>query len=166
MQKENFLSRIIDGNLVRDFTALIANSDGGSLRQPNPTFDEQDALVDSTFTGALVEDGQSSDGDGDASTCGTAKAGYCIHGDFINFRCDENLCDDFGWEASMTSYNKTGRRDMSTYGDGVIRCVIAGTTVIQVPVDPDDPGGPTIDGNLSTGDPGQFLASRESGGCN
>ena len=164
MQKENFLSRIIDGNLKRDYTAIVA-SQPGSLRQPNPTFTEEDALIDSTFTRALVQDTDSSDGTGDASSCLGSKAGYCITGDFDSFQCTDNLCDVFGWEASMTSYNKTGRRDLSTYGDGTIRCVIAGDTVAQVPVDPDDPGGELEDGTLQTGDAGQFLASRESGGC-
>ncbi len=64
------------------------------------------------------------------------------------FQCVNDLCDDLGWEASMTSYNKTGRRDMSTYGDGVIRCIIAGDTIAQVPVDPDDPGLGLQDGTL------------------
>ncbi len=159
-----FFEQDIDGNGTRDYTALIA-ADGGSLRQPNPAFAEEDALIDSTFTGALVTDGANSDGTGDASSCINSKAGYCITGDFVAFQCINDLCDDLGWEASMTSYNKTGRRDMSTYGDGVIRCIIAGDTIAQVP-DPLDPGGPTIDGTLATGDPGQFLAERESGGCN
>jgi len=158
-----FFEQDIDGNGARDYTALIA-AEGGSLRQPNPTFAEEDALIDSTFTGSLVTDGAASDGTGDASSCINSKAGYCITGDFVNFECIEDICDDFGWEASMTRYNKTGRKDFSIYGDGTIRCVIAGDTVAQVP-DPLDPGGPTIDGTLATGDPGQFLASRESGGC-
>jgi len=159
-----FFEQDIDGNGTRDFTALIASA-AGSLRQPNPTFDEQDALIDSTFTGALVDDTDSSDGTGDASSCLLSKAGYCITGDFINFQCTANLCDDFGWEASMTSYNKTGRRDVSTYGDGVLRCVIAGPVVIQVLTDPADPGSPLIDGNLQTGEPGLFLADRDTPGC-
>jgi len=158
-----FFEQDMDGNGTRDYTALIF-ADGGSLRQPNPTFAEEDALIDSTFTGALVTDGAASDGTGDASSCINSKAGYCITGDFVAFQCIDDLCDDLGWEASMTSYNKTGRRDMSTYGDGVIRCVIAGDTIAQVE-NPADPGGPQIDGTLATGDPGQFLAERGTGGC-
>jgi len=159
-----FFEQDIDGNGTRDYTAIIA-SQPGSLRQPNPAFTEEDALIDSTFTSSLVTDGAASDGTGDASSCLGSKAGYCITGDFINFQCTADLCDDFGWEASMTSYNKTGRRDLSTYGDGVIRCVIAGDTVIQVPVDPNDPTLGTQPGNLQTGEPGQFLAERGSPGC-
>ncbi len=159
-----FFEQDIDGNGTRDFTALIASAPG-SLRQPNPLFDEQDALIDSTFTLALVEDGEGSDGTGDASSCEGNKAGYCITGDFEAFQCTDNLCDDFGWEASMTSYNKTGRRYVSTYGDGVLRCVIAGETVYQVPNPVNDPANPTVDGNLQTGEPGLFLAERQTPGC-
>jgi len=158
-----FFEQDIDGNGTRDFTALITGE--GSLRQPNPIFTEEDALIDSTFSTALVTQGENSDGEGDASSCLGSKAGYCITGDFIAFQCATDLCDDFGWEASMTSYNKTGRRDLSTYGDGVIRCVIAGDTVAQVPVDPADPTQGTQPGTLQSGDPGQFLAVRETPGC-
>ena len=38
-----FFEQDIDGNGTRDYTALIA-AEGGSLRQPNPTFAEEDAL--------------------------------------------------------------------------------------------------------------------------
>ncbi len=37
-------------------------------------------------------------------------------------------------------------------------------TIAQV-VNPADPGGPLINGTLATGDPGQFLAERGTGGC-
>jgi len=163
MQKENFLSRIIDGNLKRDYTAIVA-SQPGSLRQPNPLFLEEDALVDSTFSSALVTEGEGSDGTGDASSCLGSKAGYCITGDFINFQCTDNLCDDFGWEASMTSYNKTGRKDFSIYGDGVMRCVIAGDTTEEIE-DPDDPQETIEVPAISSGDPGEFFAERGSPGC-
>ena len=156
-----FFEQDLDGNLLRDFTSLMIGP--ASLRQPGTVFEEQDALVDSRFTGAIVEAGPNAAGTGTAN-CGTPMAGYCITADFSNANCVGNLCDDFGWEASMTSYNKTGRRDFTVHGDGVIRCLIAGDTEFEGDHD-DDPNTPPDQGNLATGDLGVFLANRNSNGC-
>jgi prepilin-type N-terminal cleavage/methylation domain-containing protein len=121
----------------RDYTDLIgALGTANSLRDPEGTSDEQDALVDDSFEGASDTGG---------TDCSDSKAGYCITNDFAAFTANASGgFDDFGWEASMVSWNKTGRRDFSVYGDGVIRCV--------VPV-------------LATGDPGAFSADRTTSGC-
>jgi prepilin-type N-terminal cleavage/methylation domain-containing protein len=133
----------------RDFTSLIGN-DGtaDSLRQPGDTFSDSDALVDSSFEGADIDGGTSTgDGTGAGNACDDSKAGYCITGDFSGLTASSaatNGYQDFGWEASPTSVNKVGRRDFSTYGDGVIRCTVS---------------------QEATGDPGQFSATRGTAGC-
>jgi len=76
-----FFEQDLDGNNTRDFTTLINGE--GSLRQPAPDFQEQDALIDSTFSGALATNGQTNAADGTGNAdCAQAKAGYCIRGDF------------------------------------------------------------------------------------
>ena len=124
----------------RNFTSFITGA-GGSLRDPEATGDEQDALVDNSFEGA---DTGITGGTGDAD-CDDPKAGYCIAFDDQGLTppTGEDL-DDFGWEASMTSFRKTGRRDYSSYGDGVIRCTLS---------------------QQATGDAGQFESEREDGAC-
>jgi prepilin-type N-terminal cleavage/methylation domain-containing protein len=163
-----FFEQDLDGNNTRDFTALIVGA--GSLRQPAPDFEEQDALIDSTFTGALASNGETDAADGsgtaDCNTIGQPKAGYCIMGDFSNAQCTANLCDDFGWEASMVSYNKTGRRDFTVHGDGTIRCQIAGAVVVDDAGTPNDPSDDTSTSDVSTGEPGIFGAERGTPGCN
>ena len=129
----------------RNFTSNITGA-GGSLRDPENTGEEEDALIDNSFEGA---DTGFTTGIG-AVDCDDPKAGYCIAFDDQSSTAatptgtGEDL-DDFGWEASMTSFRKTGRRDYSTYGDGVIRC-----TLSQV-------GG--------SGTPGNFDSSRLDGAC-
>lgn len=156
-----FFEQDLDGNGLRDFTALMVGP--GSLRIPGAVFDEQDALVDSRFTGALVDEGNGATGNGTAN-CDNPIAGYCITADFSNANCTGDLCDDFGWETSMTSYNKTGRRDFSVHGDGVIRCLIAGSTPFTADHDGDPGTAPTSE-NLATGAIGVFQATRNSDGC-
>ncbi|MGI9534814.1 MAG: prepilin-type N-terminal cleavage/methylation domain-containing protein [Thermodesulfobacteriota bacterium] len=126
----------------RNFTSDITGA-GGSLRDPENTQEEEDALIDSSFEGA---DTGITGGTGDAGSCVDSKAGYCLAFD------DQGLTpatgpdlDDFGWEASMTSFRKTGRRDYSTYGDGVIRCTLSSAS--------------------NSGDPGDFDSSRTDGAC-
>jgi len=160
-----FFEQDLDGNGSRDFTQLIgADGTPASLRMPGSVFDEQDALIDNTFESALVagEEGIGSTGSASAD-CIADKAGYClIVGDNSDFNCDATTptCDDMAFEVSMTSVNKTGRRDFFVGGDGVIRCVVAAAVPFD---DPANPGTPTT---LSTGDTGEFFAERDSGGCN
>jgi prepilin-type N-terminal cleavage/methylation domain-containing protein len=153
-----FFEQDIDNNGKRDFTNYIGTLDaatdpGDSLRCPDPAVSggctEQDALVDNSFVGALT-----GVGDGTAATtadCPDSKAGYCVgwtgdtgppdiggadYGDPI-------LESDFGWEASMSSAQKSGRRDFGVWGDGVIRCTAT---------------------TEATGDPGTFQTSRDGTG--
>ena len=111
-----FFEQDLDDNGERDFTDEIgADGTAGSLRQPGSEFAEEDALIDSSFEGAdMVND------------CVDPKAGYCIQWD-ADIAANETttLFDDFGWQTSMTSFNKTGRRDFSVYGDGAIRCTVS-----------------------------------------
>jgi prepilin-type N-terminal cleavage/methylation domain-containing protein len=133
-----YFEQDLDDNGNRDFTDEIGSDQGpaGSLRQPGATFDEQDALVDSSFEGASDSPG--------GTDCSDPKAGYCISWDDAVVVNANGLFDDFGWQTSMTSANKVGRRDFAVYGDGVIRCE---TSTSQ------------------TGDPGTYEADRDSPGC-
>ena len=132
-----FFEQDLDDAGGRDYTDTIAE-----LRNPEGTGTEEDALIDSSFTGADVT---GITGTGDASSCTDPKAGYCYTGDFAAFTANgSGGYDDFGWEASMTSFRKTGRKDFSVYGDGVIRCTVPA---------------------LSTSDPGAFSSIRDNPGC-
>lgn len=110
-----YFEQDLDDQGGRDFTNLIgASGTAQSLRQPGATFSEEDALIDSSFE------------DAEGAACADPKAGYCITSDFAAFTANgSGGFDDFGWEASMTSANKTGRRDFSVYGDGAIRCTLS-----------------------------------------
>jgi hypothetical protein len=109
------------------------------LRDPEGTGLEVDALVDSSFDAAVCAAGAT-----DGSCCADPKAGYCLTWDSAEVAEGDDL-DDIAWQASMTSYNKTGRRDFSIYGDGAIRC--------------------TVSTAGAAGTPGQFEAVRDSAGC-
>ena len=132
-----FFEQDMDNDGARNYTDLIGGNDptdcfdDNSLRCPDTTIStgclEADALVDNSFCGAL------SDTDGDPGTDGTcpdSKAGYCIGWTEDNTDVDlagadyqDPLLDaDFGWEATMTSALKSGRRDFGVWGDAVIRC--------------------------------------------
>lgn len=122
----------------RNFTSNI-----GILRDPEGSGDEVDALIDSSFVGADCGAGAAA---GDC--CGDPKAGYCITWDNNTGAggvAEGDDLDDIAWQASMTSFNKTGRRDFSVYGDGAIRC--------------------TISTAGAAGTPGSFEAIRTTAGC-
>lgn len=132
-----FFEQDLDNAGGRDYT-----SDMGVLRDPEGTGLDVDALVDSSFVGANIV---GTTGDGDASTCDDPKAGYCITGNFDDFTANgSGGFDDFGWETSYTSFRKTGRKDFSVFGDGVIRCTV---------------------NTLASGDPGAFFSERSDGAC-
>jgi prepilin-type N-terminal cleavage/methylation domain-containing protein len=112
----------LDDNGARDFTNFIGRLGlAGTLRDPSGTDDEEDALIDSTFEGAVVNDGSVAA----AAICTDPKAGYCIawSGDAANDSV--SLQGDFGWEASMTGAHKIGRKDFSVFADKVIKCVVS-----------------------------------------
>jgi hypothetical protein len=140
---------------IRNYTDLIGTTGTpNSLRQPQATFEILDALIDSTF--------ENIDTGAQAGSCAGVgnKAGYCITYDTLG--ADSNVddaggFDDFGWQATMTSFNKNGRRDYSVYSDGTVRCLIAGAA--------DPLALPPIPG-LAAGDPGRFDAGRDAPGCN
>ncbi|MGQ0793644.1 MAG: type IV pilin protein [Deltaproteobacteria bacterium] len=127
-----YFEQDLDNNGQRDYTGLIA-----TLRDPEGSGLEEDALIDSSF--------ETADDGADAATAGCAdsKAGYCVSWDTAA-AAEADDVDDFGWTASMTSFNKTGRRDFSVYGDAVIRCSVSTQAV---------------------GDPGTFEADRDAAGC-
>lgn len=114
-----YFEQDLDDNGERDFTDLIgANGTADSLRQPGAAFAEEDALIDSSFEGADM-----------VNECIDPKAGYCIQWDpAVEANITTTLFDDFGWQNSMTSFNKTGRRDFAVYGDGAIRCTVSTET--------------------------------------
>lgn len=112
----------LDDNRTRDFTNFIGTQGTAStLRDPSGTSDENDALIDSTFEGAVVSDGSPAA----AATCGSSKAGYCIGWSADVGTAPVDLAGDFGWEASMTSTDKTGRKDFSVFADKVIKCTVS-----------------------------------------
>lgn len=123
-----FYEQDLDGNGTRDYVDRIGDlTTDPSLRSPDGSGNEADALIDSSFEGA--DDGT----DAASAACTSPKAGYCItfstdDGAGGNFTPTNNLADDFGWQATPSSAQKTGRRDFAVYGDGVIRCSISGET--------------------------------------
>jgi len=129
-----YFEQDLNDNGQRDFTSNIA-----TLRDPSGTGVEEDALVDSSFVGAGCTAGATS---GDC--CADSKAGYCLTWDSAQVAEGDDI-DDIAWQASMTGFNKTGRRDFSVYGDGAIRCTIS-----------------TVG---TAGTPGQFEAVRDTAGC-
>ncbi len=129
-----YFEQDLDNNGERDFIDEIG--DIGvvpSLRDPEGTGLEEDALVDSSFTAAV------------GAGCADPKAGYCIQFDSTNVTANASgTFDTFGWQTSMTSFNKTGRRDFSVYGDGALRCTLSSS---------------------ATGAAGTFEADNSSPGC-
>jgi len=131
-----FFEQDMDNNGTRDFTDLVGDTPptvDTSLRCPDDSIStgclEADALVDNSFTGALSEvDGATVAGA--FADCTDSKAGYCVGwtGDSTDVDLAGSsygstlLESDFGFEASMTSALKSGRRDFGVWGDGVIRC--------------------------------------------
>jgi prepilin-type N-terminal cleavage/methylation domain-containing protein len=145
-----FFEQDADNNGTRDFTDFIGDSPpttDGSLRCPEVAgvvgCTEQDALVDNSFSGALTGTGDGAPAS--AADCATAggmdpKAGYCIGwtedsddgldaASWARAGSSAILESDFGWEASPSVPQKSGRRDYGVWGDGVIRC----TTSTQTP---------------------------------
>ena len=144
-----FFEQDMDGNGNLDYVDRIGSLGiSPSLRDPEGTSVESDALVDNSFEGAIG----SADTDPTTADCNTAggmdpKAGYCIgfNTDEGNIIVNNNRADDFGWVTSMTSFRKNGRKDFAVYADGVIRCSLSGAT--------------------THGQPGDFSANRLSGAC-
>ena len=129
----------LDNNGTRDYTNLIGKQGvAKSLRQPGATFIEENALIDSTFEGA--DNGQGAT----VASCTRARSGYCVTWDTAVTADSNGLYSDIGWKDSMTSVNKTGRKDFAVYGDKSIRC-----TVSTQPV----------------GSPGVYEAGRSTGDC-
>ncbi len=133
-----YFEQDLDNNGVRDYIDTIGSlGTSPSLRDPEGTAQEEDALIDDSFEAA-------SDATGTA-TCSGPKAGYCIQWDTsVTAVGTPAVFQDFGWQASMTSFRKTGRRDFAVYADGVIRCSVSTST---------------------TGNPGTFEADRNDGAC-
>lgn len=137
-----FFEQDLNDDGRRNFTNYIGTdlTTSNTLRCPDVASPEgcteQGALVDNSFVGAIA----GTDGTTAASAdCSDSKAGYCVgwNGDTNIGTADitgasSGLLDaDFGWEASMTSAFKTGRRDFGVWGDGVIRCTVSGVSVDQ-----------------------------------
>ena len=120
----------LDG--TRNYTDAIgpvAQGTPHTLRDPSATSEETDALVDSSFVIADVNNGAAGgDGSGLGDACAAPKSGYCItHDNTRSVATGINGFDDYGWKAAVFSFNKTGRRNFAVYSDGNIRCQIQGT---------------------------------------
>jgi type IV pilus assembly protein PilA len=115
-----YFEQDLDGNGTRDYTAKIGDiNTGGTLRCPSQKGNctEEDSLIDITFEGSLTSD--------TSADCSTPKAGYCIKYASDASTDPQQLQGDFGWQSSMTSANKTGRKDFAVYGDKSIRCSVS-----------------------------------------
>lgn len=114
-----YFEQDLDANSDRDFTNMIGSLGmAGTLRDPSGTNDPQDALIDSTFEGAVSSDGSPSS----SADCIDPKAGYCLSWSDETGTDAQSLKGDFGWEASMTSARVNGRKDFSAFTDKVIKC--------------------------------------------
>lgn len=110
-----YFEQDMDNNGTRDYIDEIgALGTSPSLRDPQNTGQEEDALVDSSFEGA------------NGAPCTKPKSGYCIQFDATNVTANAGgTFDDFGWQDSPSSVNKTGRKDFAVYGDGALRCTVS-----------------------------------------
>ncbi len=145
-----YFEQDLDNAGGRDYTGKIGDlTKGGTLRCPSKDSTaqaggctEDQSLIDNSFEKA-------SDATGTA-TCSASKAGYCVQANMVDSTGTALTAnatggfDDFGWQDSMTSVQKTGRRDFSVYGDAVIRCVVSTQAVSS---------------------PGKFEAVHTSPGC-
>ncbi|MER3447345.1 MAG: hypothetical protein C4291_11100 [Candidatus Dadabacteria bacterium] len=134
-----YFEQDLDGNGVRDYTTQIGNlTMGSSLRCPSQAggCKEADALVDDTFEGALSSGG--------TANCISPKAGYCVIYASDAATDAQGLQSDFGWQSSMTSAQRAGRRDFAVYPDKSIRCTLS---------------------TQSVGLAGKFEANRNTSGC-
>lgn len=119
----------LDNDGFSDYTHIIGNlNTGGSLRCPSADYSantpgciDEDALLDSTFEVAIVNDGNQAV----AATCLDPKAGYCLSWSGSIDSDQQTLHGDFGWEASMASVYKTGRKDFAVYADSSVRCTVS-----------------------------------------
>lgn len=134
-----FFEQDMDNDGIRDYANVIGGSSAiATLRCPDSGCAEEDALIDSSFEIALALTVNVAD-------CPSPKSGYCIQFDPTVAAVSGVYLYDFGWQASMSSFRKTGRRDFSVYGDGALRCTIS---------------------TSATSAPGTFQAVRASGaGC-
>ena len=146
-----FFEQDLDGNGNRDYVSRVGTlTDFPSLRNPENTGVEGDALIDISFEGATDGDGTAQDGAAAACQADDPKAGYCVAlsddaGSGNTILYTSFIGDDFGWLAAPTSFRKTGRKSFSVYGDGVIRC--------------------TVDDTPATGAAGLYSAGRDDGAC-
>ena len=116
-----YFEQDLDNDGERNFTNFIGSlGTPGTLRDPSGTNDEEDALIDNTFEGAVINDGSPAD----SANCLDSKAGYCISWSSDAETDDHALLADFGWEASMTSVKVNGRKDFSTFADKVTKCTV------------------------------------------
>ena len=127
-----YFEQDLNNDSVRNYTdaiGTVAANGPDTLRDPSGTGVVEDELLDSSFVGADVSGGAAGGDGGAANACAAPKSGYCIVGDATNANANVDGAggfDDYGWQASMTSFNKTGRRNYSVYSDGAIRCQVMG----------------------------------------
>ena len=120
-----YFEQDMDGNGMRDFTALVGDlNTPDSLRNPEGSGVESDALIDFSFEEAVVNDGAVAA----SATCLESKAGYCI-GWSAEFPTDpQSLIGDFGWEVSPSKVRVLGRHDFSVYSDKSLKCTVSTQT--------------------------------------
>ena len=120
--EELYFEQDLNEDNLRNYTNLIGSlGTPNSLRDPRGNNNHQDSLIDSTFEGSIVDDGNQAI----EATCSDSKAGYCIGWSSDVATDADTLQNEFGWEASMTSFNRNGRRDFAVFSDKVIRCIIS-----------------------------------------
>lgn len=117
-----YFEQDLDDDGQRDFTNRIGfDGDPGSLRQPGATFNIEDALIDPSFEGAVVNDGSVAS----SADCVDPKAGFCLGWSSDADTDPGSLTGDFGWEASIRSVGITGRRDYAMFADKLTRCTVS-----------------------------------------
>jgi len=111
----------LDDDNTKNFTSLIGTlTTANSLRGLDGSADEDEALIDSTFEGAVQDDGVGAamGSGGDTAICIGPITGYCIAPDNEGFNSPEF---DFGWGATPIKSQVSGRRAYVIYEDGVVR---------------------------------------------
>ena len=136
-----YFEQDLNNNGERDFTATIGSlGTANTLRDPEGLDQFSEALVDNSFEGAVVNDGNTAN----TADCSDAKAGYCIGWSSEVDTDIQTLRGDFGWEASPSAVRVTGRKDFSVFADKNLRCTLS---------------------TQSVSDPGSFESTRPDADC-
>ena len=114
----------LDDDNTKNFTSLIGTlTTPNSLRGLDGSANENEALIDNTFEGAVQDDGVgvAMGSGGDTAICIGPITGFCIAPDNEGFNFPEF---DFGWGAAPIKSNVSGRRAYAVYEDGLVKATL------------------------------------------